>query len=99
MVTGIAGELAPRATFPRDALCSHIYQGDLQDFLSSSIAHGIRVGTKGKVAGMNDAGVLREVLDSIEPRTELVTRRNSWILEYNLPLVIFWEPARPYGVR
>lgn len=99
MVTGIAGELATRVTSPRGALCSHVYQGDLQNFLSSNIAHGIRVGTKGKVTGVNDARVLREVFDRIEPRTQLLTGRNSWVLEYDLPLVVFWKPARTLGVR
>lgn len=99
MVTGTAGELALQTIFPHSTLSYHASQSDLQDFLSSSIAHGVRIGTEGKVAGMNDARVLRKFFDTIEPGTQLLTGRNSWVLEYDLPLVVFWKPARPLGVR
>lgn len=82
-----------------DTSCSHVYQSDIQDLLSSGIAHGIRIGAKRKVARVNDARMLRELLDGIEPRAEILARWDSWVLEYNLPIVVLREPAQPPDVR
>lgn len=89
---------AVRVAYSRDTLYSNVYESDVQDFLSSSIAHGVCIGAERKVARVDDTRVLREVLDRVESRAETLARGNSWVLEYNFPLVVFWESAHPPSV-
>lgn len=95
VIASAGSESAPRAIFSSES----IRVSNLQDFLGSRIAHGVRIGAEGKVAWVNDAGVLWEVLDRIEARTEVLARWNRWVLEYNLSIVIFWESTRTLDIR
>lgn len=97
VVTAASTESA--VTQLHDTSCSHVYQSDIQDLLSSGIAHGIRIGAKRKVARVNDARMLRELLDGIKPWAEELARWHSWVLEYNLPIVVLREPAQSPDVR
>lgn len=99
MVTTASSQLAARLTSLRDALYSDVYQSDIQDLLSPGIAHGICIGAKRKVARVNDARMLWELFNRIEPRAEMLARWDSWVLKHNFPVVVFWEPAHPPDIR